>query len=180
MIVSDIASSENDEFYTPTWAIEPLIKYLPKGARVWCPFDIGESLIVAVLDHAGHPVTYTHLATGGDFFTSNETCDLIISNPPYSVKTEVFARLFELGKPFAMLVGIAGLFEGPRFRLFRDNPPEIMYLNSRVAYLRSYQEASPSISPPFSSAWVCRGILPQQMVFETMPVRDNMNADKPA
>ena len=36
-------------------------------------------------------------------------CDYIISNPPYSKKGEVLERLFSLGIPFAMLVGVAGL-----------------------------------------------------------------------
>ena len=60
---------------------------------------------------------------GNDFFTiSVPDCDYIISNPPYSLKYEVFARLFDIGKPFAMLVGIVGLFESQkRFNLFKDN-----------------------------------------------------------
>ena len=39
----------NDEFYTPNYAIEPLLKYLPKGSRIWCPFDTQE-LIETVSD----------------------------------------------------------------------------------------------------------------------------------
>lgn len=35
-------------------------------------------------------------------------CDYIISNPPYSLKGDVIDRLFEIGKPFAMLVGVVG------------------------------------------------------------------------
>lgn len=31
-------------------------------------------------------------------------CDYIISNPPYSLKGEVLKQLYEIGKPFAMLV----------------------------------------------------------------------------
>ena len=44
-------------------------------------------------------------------FLKKEECDYIISNPPYSLKNEVFERLFVLGKPFAMLVGVVGVFE---------------------------------------------------------------------
>lgn len=35
----DIVSAdrnENDEFYTPVYAIEPLLKYLKPNSRVWC------------------------------------------------------------------------------------------------------------------------------------------------
>lgn len=94
-------------------------------------------------------------------------CDYIISNPPYSMKGEVFKRLFELGKPFAMLVGVVGLFESQkRFEMFRDHDFEIMYMNKRIAYFKDYSEQKPSLNPPFSSVYVCSGMLPKTIVFE--------------
>ena len=73
-----------------------------------------------------------------------------------SIKTEVFERLFELNKPFAMLVGVVGLFESQaRFNMFKDNKFELMYFNKRVSYLRSYQDEKPALNPPFSSVYVC-------------------------
>lgn len=96
-------------------------------------------------------------------------CDYIISNPPYSAKTEVLQRLFEIRKPFAMLVGVVGLFESQkRFEMFKNNKFEIMYFNKRIAYFKSYDEQKPSLNPPFSSVYVCKDILPKQIVFETI------------
>ena len=34
----------NDEFYTPYYAIEPLLKYLKPNSKILCPFDTEESL----------------------------------------------------------------------------------------------------------------------------------------
>jgi len=66
-----------------------------------------------------------------------------------------------------MLVGVVGLFESQqRFEMFRDNEFEIMYMNRRIAYFKSYSEQKPSLNPPFSSVYVCKGILPKQIVFE--------------
>lgn len=94
-------------------------------------------------------------------------CDYIISNPPYSRKGEVLQRLFDIGKPFAMLVGVVGLFESQRrFDMFKNNKFEIMYLNRRVSYFKSYDDAKPALNPPFSSVYICSGILPKQIVFE--------------
>lgn len=116
----------------------------------------------------GYTVIATHIVKDQDFFTIEPPkCDYIISNPPYSLKSEVFNRLFQLGTPFAMLVGVVGLFESQkRFEMFRDHDFEIMYLNRRVAYFKSYAEQKPSLNPPFSSVYVCHGILPKQIVFE--------------
>lgn len=96
------------------------------------------------LGGGGHHVINTHLEMGeiGDFFKCKvPECDYIISNPPYSLKGEVFARLFEIGKPFAMLVGVVGLFEGnKRFTMFSSNDFEIMYFDKRIAYFKDYAE----------------------------------------
>jgi hypothetical protein len=90
-----------------------------------------------------------------------------VSNPPYSKKAEVFEKLFELNIPFAMLVGVVGLFESQkRFSMFKNNDFEIMYFNKRIAYFRDYQEQKPSLNPPFSSVYICKGMLPKQIVFE--------------
>lgn len=116
----------------------------------------------------GYSVIATHIANGQDFFTMDiPDCDYIISNPPYSVKGKVMERLFEIGKPFAMLVGVVGLFESQhRFELFKNNEFEIMYMNKRISYFKDYKEQKPSLNPPFSSVYICSGILPKQIVFE--------------
>ena len=172
--VARIANSKNDEFYTPAYAITPLLRHLPPPHReqpisIWCPFDTEQSLFVKIFRAFGYRVTATHLGGGYDFFTTEPPpgCNYIISNPPYSVKGEVLERLFALGVPFAMLVGVVGLFDSQkRFDMFRAHDFEIMYFNRRVAYFKDYDEPTPSLHPPFSSVYVCRGILPKPIVFE--------------
>ena len=76
-------------------------------------------------------------------------------------------RLFDINIPFAMLVGVVGLFESrKRFDMFRNNEFEIMYFNKRVKYFKSYNDPKPSLNPPFSSVYICHNILPKQIVFE--------------
>lgn len=165
-----VASSKNDEFYTPEYAIKPILKYIKMPCIVWCPFDTAESNFVKMLSSyaaCGVSVVHSHIADGGDFFNMSPHCDYIISNPPYSLKGKVLHRLFQIGKPFAMLVGVVGLFESQdRFEMFRDNSFEIMYFNRRVAYFQSYQDKKPSLNPPFSSVYVCHNMLPERIVFE--------------
>lgn len=74
---------------------------------IWCPFDTEDSLFVKLFRQRGYTVIATHIANGQDFFAIDPPkCDYIISNPPYSLKGEVFERLFQLNIPFAMLVAI--------------------------------------------------------------------------
>jgi len=170
MKMDKVADSGNDEFYTPAYAIYPLLKYIKPGSRIWCPFDTKDSLFPKILGE-NNTVLYTHLEEGKDFFNwfPKFEIDYIISNPPYSRKGDVLNRLFELNKPFAMLVGVVGLFESQkRFNMFKDNDFEIMYFNKRIAYFKDYNEQKPSINPPFSSVYVCKNVLPKQIVFENI------------
>lgn len=32
-------TSKGDECYTPFYAIDPLLEYIPKDRKIWCPFD---------------------------------------------------------------------------------------------------------------------------------------------
>jgi len=156
----------NDEFYTPKYAIEPLLKYLKPNSYVWCPFDLPESNFVKALVANEHKVLNTHIENGFNFFEYNPPSDkdYIISNPPYSLKFEVYSRLFNIGKPFAMLVGVEGLFESQkRFTLFAENDFEIMYFNKRINYFKDYNEQKPSINPPFSSVYLTKDLLPQKI-----------------
>ena len=168
MKLDKVANSKNDEFYTPSYAIQPILKYIPRGSVVWCPFDTADSLFVQELTGHGCNVVHTHISDGQNFFNIEvPECDYIVSNPPYSVKGNVLRRLFEIDKPFAMLVGVVGLFESQeRFEMFRDNDFEIMYLNRRVAYFKDYTEKKPSLNPPFSSVYVCHNMLPEKIIFE--------------
>lgn len=184
MKMDKVAGSGNDEFYTPKYAITPIIKYLvnKKFKTIWCPFDSDDSLFVKYLINYGFKVINTHIdMKNGDFFNlikddefiSQNNIDAIVSNPPYSLKTEVLQALFNQGTPFAMLLGVVGIFESQnRFEMFRNNKFEVMYMNRRIDYFKDYSENKPSKNPPFSSVYITSNILPKQIVFETIDKKD--------
>lgn len=166
MIVANVANSKNDEYYTPAYAVQPIIKYLKRGSTVWCPFDAEQSYFVRVLRAEGFNVICTHLDNGQDFFDIEVECNYIISNPPYTLKVEVLERLFELGKPFAMLLGVVGLFDSvSKVQLFNDKQFEVLYLSPRVGYFKSYDDPTPINGIPYQSGYVCSGLLPKQIDF---------------
>lgn len=177
MKMDKVANSGNDEFYTPLYAIKPIEKYLKKGSTIWCPFDTKESLYCKYFFKMGYNVIYSSLNDGLDFFKikPNREIDYIISNPPYSKKGEVLQRLFELKIPFAMLVGVVGLFESKkRFEMFKNNEFETMYFNKRISYFKNYEEQKPALHPPFSSIYLCSKILPQKYIFEEIDTKETI------
>ena len=49
---------KNDEYYTPPYAVYPIMERLRARAAVWCPFDTKESAFVRVLSENGFRVLY--------------------------------------------------------------------------------------------------------------------------
>lgn len=33
------STDESNEMYTPYYAVDPILKYIPKDKKIWCPFD---------------------------------------------------------------------------------------------------------------------------------------------
>lgn len=91
-------------------------------------------------------------------------CDYIISNPPYSKKTEIITRLFEIGKPFAMLINLQRIFDSEdRFKMFRENDFEMLWLYPRVNFIQESGLVPERV--PFQSGYICSRILNNQLEF---------------
>lgn len=158
--------NKNDEYFTPAYAVYPIVKRLKVGSRVWCPFDTKDSEFVKVLTRQGFQVVYGHIRTGQDFFRVHvPECDYIVSNPPYSLKNEVLKRLYEIGRPFAMLVNFQGIFDSrERFQMFKEQKVEMLWLSPRVNYMRESKTFLKGV--PFQSGYLCSGICKKQLEFE--------------
>lgn len=50
MKMDKVAGSGNDEFYTPVYAVKPILKYIKERSMVWCPFDTVESNFVKEIE----------------------------------------------------------------------------------------------------------------------------------
>lgn len=46
-------TADSDECYTPHYAVEPLLEFIPKGKTIWCPFDLEWSAFVQTFKAGG-------------------------------------------------------------------------------------------------------------------------------
>ena len=124
MPILKLKSHPYDELYTPTVAMMPLIKHLPSWAnRIWCPCDKPDSKIVLALQAAGKEVICTHIDDGHDFFTyepERGSYDMIITNPPYSVKDAFIKRCVGVGSPWALLLPVDALSGEKRAKIYEN------------------------------------------------------------
>lgn len=162
------STKESDEYYTPAYAVEPLLKYLPKEKTIWCPFDKEESQFVKVLAASGYKVIHSHIDEEKDFFSyePDEPYDYIISNPPFSCKDEVLKRLYELNKPYAMLLPLPTLQGQKRFPYIKDC--EALIFDKRVQYFKDIGQTEVSKGASFGSIYICKDFLPNDLIFEEL------------
>lgn len=156
-----------DEWYTPAEGIYPFLPYIPEDVKIiWCPFDIRKSLYVKILREEGYKVVHSHIERSKDFFEYEpEEWDMILSNPPYSIRNDILTRCFKLGKPFALLMNTNGLFDSAyRWDLFTSNNFTLGYVKGRVNYMRE-QGVKDKSSPPFQSAYICHKISKEKIIF---------------
>ena len=84
-------------------------------------------------------------------------------------KTEIFEKLFQLGKPFMILISNLSILDTTkRWELFSKNPFEIMVFNKRVRYFLDYGNQEEYTNPPFNSWYVCSKVLPEKIIFERL------------
>ena len=95
-------NSDNIEYYTPNWVWDCLKDYIPKDKVIWEAFRNEHELSTRAADHLrqiGFDVVNPYL----DFFENN-LGDIVVSNPPFNRKKQVMERLFELNKPFMLVL----------------------------------------------------------------------------
>lgn len=157
-------TEKGDEAYTPFYAVEPILKYIPQEWTVWCPFDEKWSAYVRLLRENGRRVVRSSLADGQDFFSYEpKEWDVIVGNPPFSKKDRVLERLYSLGKPFAVLLPLAAL-QG-RYRHLK-NGVELLAFDRRISFYMGRKSVRPASGCAFASAYFCRGVLPEKLVLE--------------
>ncbi len=157
------SKGKNDECYTYRYGVEPLLEFLPsyKNKVIWCPFDTEESEFVKVFNEYGYNVVYSHITYGQDFYKYEpEKWDVIISNPPFTNKAEIFKRAISFNKPFCLLMSLTWLNDRMPKLLFKDIGLQLLMFEDRM----DFQNQSKGKPINFSSAYFCRDFLPEQII----------------
>ena len=157
-----------DECYTPENAIYPLLPYIKDFKTIWdCAFGSG-----LLYNHFGKFGFNVLGMEGCDFLKKDSEkfidfvgFDIIITNPPYSLKDKFLERAFELDKPFAFLLPLTTLEGIKRGKMFKDKNIQIIIPNRRINFTNPCGRKNIS-SCWFATAWFCYKMnLPEQLNF---------------
>lgn len=163
--------AENDNGLTPAYAVIPLLKYIraKKYKKILCPFDTPDSNYVKIMRENGLTVRSRHISEGKDFFDIYRTdCDLIVSNPPFSLKDSILKRLYFLNKPFAMLLPIPALQSTKRVPLFIKYGLQLLVFDRRICFYNPEDPGKLLKGVAFATGYFCKDLLPRDLVFETI------------
>jgi len=156
----------NDECYTPIEAVTPLLKYVSKDKKIILPFDTEESYYYKVFKENGYDVTCQHLQDNKDFFFEfYDEYDLIISNPPYSIKDVILERLYLIDKPFIMLLPLTALGGMKRVGMFKKYGIDLIVFDKRINYIINGKQANGNW---FASAYFTYKVLDEKLIFENL------------
>lgn len=159
---------EVQESYTPYYAVDPIIKYISKNKKIWCPFDKEWSAFYQSFKREGYDVVRSHIDDGQDFFTYEpDSYDIIISNPPFNIKDKILERLYELNKPFAILLPMNSLQGKTRYKFFK-NGIQLLSFDSRIGFHNLDNMDKHIKGNSFATAYFCRDVLPKDLIIEEL------------
>jgi hypothetical protein len=162
------STGNNDECYTPAYGVTPILKYIPKDAVVWCPFDTAESEFVRQIS-TQNKVIATHINQGFDFFEFEpDNWDVIVSNPPFTRKRQFFERALSFNKPFALIMTNTWLNDAAPKQLFKDKDLQLLMFDKRMEFIQPNAKQTGKIT--FSSSYYCWNFLPKQIIMESFDV----------
>lgn len=116
----------------------------------------------------GFSVIRSDISDGLDFFTYEPPeYDCIISNQPFTQKDRVLKRLYELGKPFAVLLPLNSLQSVDRYEYFKQGI-QILAFDKRIAFHNPQNMRNYKKGVSFATVYFCRDILPRDLIIEEL------------
>jgi len=142
----------NDELATPVEALNPILPYLPPGTA-WDNAP-GSGRLILLLRAAGIEAVGV---PGDGLFNTPPPFDVLVTNPPYSKKSQFLQRAVKLGKPWAMLLPVTTLGVAKCQKWLGD--VDILFLRRRIDFTGGK-------APWFAVCWISWGMLPERIMFE--------------
>ena len=123
-----IKFGKHDDYMTPKSAWETIKDFIPKDKVIWEAF-YGDGKSGDYLRELGFDVIHEPI----DFF-EHDKGDIVISNPPFTLKKRIFERLFELDKPFIILCSQQVLFTQYFQKIVKDKKLQIIVPPKRIQF----------------------------------------------
>ena len=139
-----------DDTKTPIEVWKAIEEYIPKDKKIWSPFYFkGE--------HTLRDLGYDIIHNDEDFFL-HDRGEVIVDNPPFSLKKKILERMLILDKPFILIMPVSTLCYN-YFKPFKDI--QIIVPNKRINWAKELKS-----SATFDCLYYCYKMdLPKDIIF---------------
>ena len=143
-----VEDKESDNYITNKEEWLRIKDYIPIDKKIWSPFycdgkqkEYFKELFNLDIIHENE-----------DFFENNKG-EIIIDNPPFSKKKEIFKRLKELDKPFILVVPSVMLCY-PYFQEYFGDNLQLIIPKNRIKF-KHINSTNKNYTPPYASFFYC-------------------------
>ena len=121
---------KHDDYMTPKYAWDNIKQFIPSNKVIWEPF-YGDGKSGIYLQELGFNVIHEPI----DFFEEDKG-DIIISNMPFTRYKEILDRLFNIDKPFIMILPSSKI-NTQYFRKWKDKGLQIIIPKKRIQFIKN-------------------------------------------
>jgi len=127
---------KHDDYMTPKYAWENIKQFIPNDKIIWEAF-YGDGSSGKYLQELGFNVIHKQV----DFF-KNDIGEIIITNPPFSQSKQVMNRLYELDKPFIIIMPSSKI-NTSYIRKWKDKNLQIIIPRKRIHFIKKVDGETP-------------------------------------
>lgn len=138
---------DNDNYETDKRAWELIKDIIPQDKVIWSPF-----YCTGKQKEYFKELGFDIIHEDEDFFKNNKG-DIVIDNPPFSLKKEILTRLKELDKPFILIIPTC-LLSLKWFQTLFSNEIQMIIPTKRLTFSH-YKNPKEGYTPPFGSFYYC-------------------------
>lgn len=165
LVYESSKNNNQDHVATPRWVVENIYNIIKihQFKNIWFPFNHYDSEFKLKADELNLKYKATHIFDdlGNDFFTTEppKNCELLISNPPFSLQNKIIERTFKLieegkVKSFCLLLPLSTLETPTRAEIYEKyiDKLSVLIFKKRIKFLGK--------STSFNTAccWICYNI----------------------
>ena len=153
---------KNDEYYTQPSTWDLILPYINQNNILWEPF-YGLGHTHNYFNEKG----YNIIGENTDFFENEKdmhNSDIVVSNPPFSLKYKIISRLVKYNKPFILILPLGSINTLSFRKCFNDNMDDVSIIlpKGRINFIKGKNIAR---SPSFESCFVCWKLDIPKLVF---------------
>jgi len=139
---------DSDNYITNKDDWERIKEYIPENKKIWSPFYCDGKQKEYFSD-----MGYDIIHEDKDFFSYTPDYDIVIDNPPFSKKKQIFEKLKNLDKPF-IIVAPSVMLSYKYFQDYFKDHLQIIIPYNRIKF-KHLESINKNYTPPYASYYFC-------------------------